>query len=71
MAICLYDQHDAERRDASHREYIAADVFPALDSTANERGYRKATLREIHASADSRPGAKELFCWMGGLWVKK
>jgi len=71
MAICLYNQYDAERRDASHRKYIEAEWFPALSSAANERGYRKATLSEIHASAECRPGAEELFCWIGGLWVKK
>jgi hypothetical protein len=71
MAICLYNQHDAERRDASHREYIQAEGFPGLASAASERGYRKATLSEIHASAESRQGAEELFCWKGGLWAKK
>lgn len=71
MAICLYDQHDVERREASHREYIQAEEFPALDSAASERGYRKATLSEINASAESRQGAEELFCWKGGLWAKK
>ena len=71
MAICLYNQHDAERRETNHREYIQAAEFPALVSEAKGRGYRKATLSEIHASAESRPGAEELFCWKGGLWVKK
>jgi hypothetical protein len=71
MAICLYDQHDAERREASHREYLQAEGFAELVSAASERGYRKATLSEINASAESRQGAEELFCWKGGLWVKK
>lgn len=71
MAICLYDQHDTERREAYHREYVTADGFAALERSADQRGYRKATISEIHASAESRPGAEELFCWRGGLWVQK
>ncbi len=71
MAICLYNVHEAERREAARREYIEAEGFPALVSAAQERGYRKATNREINDSAECNPGAEELFCWRGGLWVKK
>jgi len=71
MAICLYDEHDRERREKCYREYVTSDGFAALEAVADQRGYRKATIGEVHDSAESRPGAEELFCWRGGLWVKK
>jgi len=70
MAICLYNKYDNERREESNRVYVTSDGFASLELAANNRGYRKATIGEIHASAECRPGAEELFCWKGGLWAK-
>lgn len=70
MAINLYNVHDQQRREAASAAYIAAPEFPALEAEARQRGYRKATVSEINASADCAPWAIELFCWRGGLWAK-
>lgn len=69
MAISMYTVHEAERREAAHAEYIAAPEFPGLENAAAARGYRHATISEIHASAESRPTAPDLSCWRGGLWI--
>lgn len=69
MTINLYNQHDRERREAAARAYRAAPEFAALETEAARRGYRKATLSEINASAENVPWAIDLFCWRGGLWV--
>jgi hypothetical protein len=68
MAINL---HDRDRRAEHHSAYIADPGFPSLEAQANQRGYRKATLSEIHASAERTSWAPDLYCWCGGLWVKK
>lgn len=70
MAINLYDTHDRQRREVAATDYLAASEFPALQAEAAKRGYRKATIGEINASADCAPWAIELFCWRGGLWAK-
>lgn len=70
MAIDMYDEHAAEQREKRHREYVAHPAFEALQAKALQRGFRKATMQEIHASARSAPFALELFSWRGGLWVK-
>lgn len=69
MAINLYDQHDTERREAANAAYVESPEFAGLEREASARGYRHATLSEIHASAESAPWAVELYCWRGGLWV--
>jgi len=69
MAINLYSQHEQERREIAASEYLAAPGFAALEAEATRRGYRKATISEINASAECAPWAVELFCWRGGLWV--
>jgi len=69
MAIDLYEQHDQERREEAARAYREAPEFPALEAEAARRGYRKATISEINASANSARFAIDLFCWRGGLWV--
>lgn len=66
----MYDQHDRDRREACHSEYVNSVGFSALESIANQRGYRKATISEVNASAESHTGAEDLFCWCGGLWAK-
>lgn len=70
MAICLYDQHDQERRRAAHAAYVSAPEYVSTEAEANARGYRKATMQDINASADARHGAPDLHCWRGGLWVR-
>jgi len=70
MAINLYRQHEAEAREAAAKDYFAAPEFATLEIEAAKRGYRKATISEINASAESAPWAVELYRWRGGLWVK-
>lgn len=70
MVICMYNEHDSEARAAAHAEYVAATGYQALVAEAASRGYRHATLSEIHASAECLPHVEELFCWKGGPWVK-
>jgi len=70
MAINLYNVHDQQRREAAAAAYRTAPEFSALEAEAATHGYRKATVSEINASADSAPWAIELFRWRGGLWVK-
>lgn len=69
MAVNIYDVHDMERRAASSAAYIADSEFHAIEAEANARGYRKASIAEIHASAQRASFAPDLFCWRGGLWV--
>lgn len=68
MVTSMYDEYDRQAREAAHLAYIIADDFSDLVIAAAKRGYRKADISEIHASAEKcQP---ELFCWRGGLWVK-
>jgi len=70
MAINLYTQYEQRDREAAAASYLDAPEFLALEAEAAQRGYRKATVSEINASADTAPWAVDLFCWRGGLWVK-
>lgn len=71
MTVNMYREYERLDREVAHREYITAPEFPALESEALKRGYRKATISEINASAESAFGASsDLYCWRGGLWVK-
>lgn len=69
MAVNLYNQHDREQREAASAAYVTAQEFAGLEREAAERGYRHASLSEIHASAERAPFAPDLYCWRGGLWV--
>jgi hypothetical protein len=69
MAVCMYDEHARADRGAAHAAYMADPGFAALEAEAAWRGYRKATLSEINASAESISGAVDLYCWRGGLWA--
>lgn len=72
MAINLYDVHAREGREAAHAEYMAHPGIDALIAEAGKRGYRKATIQEIHASIERSAGwAPDLHAWRGGLWVKE
>jgi len=68
--VNMYDVHEQERREAATLAYIMSPDFKEIAAEAANRGYRKATIQEINASARSAPWAIELFCWRGGLWVK-
>lgn len=70
-AINQYEVYDAERREASHAAYVNRCDFPADEAEAQKRGFRHATISEIHASALSAHWALDLYCWRGGLWVKR
>ncbi|NDV77292.1 hypothetical protein [Burkholderia cenocepacia] len=69
MPINLYDEHDRARREAATAAFMAAAEFPALEIEAKARGFRKATLSEINASAERVQWAPDLYSWRGGLWV--
>lgn len=69
MAVCMYEEHARADREAAHASYVSAPEFSALESEALSRGYRHATMSEIHSSAESAHGSTDLFCWNGGLWV--
>lgn len=71
MAVEMYQVHEAERRAACYAAYIADEGFPELEEKAKARGFRKATISEINASATAKGvNAPDLYCWAGGLWVK-
>lgn len=69
MAICMYNEYARAERASANEAYLAAPGFTALEAAARDKGFRKATLSEIHASAECHTFAEELFCWRGGLWV--
>lgn len=68
-AVSMWDVYAAQDREKAHNEYINDPNFPAVEAKAKERGYRVATIDEIHASANHAQWAPELFCWAGGLWI--
>lgn len=71
MAVEMYQVHDAGRREDCHAAYISDDYFPVLEEKAKGRGFRKATISEINASATAKGvNAPDLYCWAGGLWIK-
>ncbi len=69
MAIDMYKVYESEQRFKATADYIAAPEFADIEIEANSRGYRKATISEINASAERTTFAPDLFCWRGGLWV--
>ena len=70
MAVCMYRENARQDREAAHTDYCNAPNFPELETKARVRGYRHATIVEIHASADRSAGwAPDLYCWKGGLWA--
>jgi hypothetical protein len=72
MAINQSNLDERAAREAATAAYEAAPGFRALCAEADKRGYRKASISEIHAHAERSPWAPaDLFCWKGGLWVKK
>ena len=70
MAVCMYREHDRQERESANADYVACSGFPALAVEAESRGFRKATISEINASAERAQWAPDLYCWRGGLWVK-
>ncbi|MBC3421819.1 hypothetical protein [Pseudomonas sp. RW3S2] len=69
MAVCMYREHERQEREAAHASYLADPQFPAFQAEAKKRGYRKATISEVNASAERVQWAPDLYCWKGGLWV--
>jgi hypothetical protein len=66
----MYAAYERDRREAAHLAYVSDLSFPVIEAEARERGFRKATLSEIHASAENRgPYTPDLYSWKGGLWV--
>jgi hypothetical protein len=69
VALSQYDIDAKARREAAAAAYVSSPQFPAIEAEAARPGYRKATIKEIHASAAGSPGDVELSCWKGGLWA--
>jgi hypothetical protein len=70
MAIETGNVYDRARRETAAAEYLTSPEFPAIQADAAKRGHRKATIGEIHASAERTPFAPDVYCWRGGLWIK-
>lgn len=66
----MSDVYARERREAAHTAFVSAPNYPALEQAARQRGFRKATIGEIHASAERASFACDLYSWRGGLWVR-
>jgi hypothetical protein len=66
-----YLGNERAERARSHAEYESCGDFPNLQAVALQKGFRRATLSEINASAESKfIDGPDLYCWRGGLWVK-
>jgi hypothetical protein len=70
MAVCMYEEHERQAREAANVAYLAEPGFAELEAKAQAKGFRKATISEINASAERSNWAPDLFCWLGGLWVR-
>jgi hypothetical protein len=71
MVVSMWEIYDRERRERFSAEYISADGFEELCEEAASKGFRKATIDEIHSSLDRGPYSPDLYCWRGGLWVSQ
>lgn len=60
-----------DRYDENYQCYTSDPGFPAIEAKAKSKGFRKATAREVRASANRAPWAPDLFCAFGGLWIKE
>lgn len=69
-AIDMYKVYERQAREAAHIAYVSSEHFQSAELEAKSKGFRKATLSELHDSAESARGALDLFSWRGGLWVK-
>lgn len=70
MTINMYDVQSREHREIAHKDFCLEKEYGSLVDEAKRKGFRHATIGEIHDSAESKQGAEEIFCWKGGLWVK-
>ena len=73
-AIHTFEDIHRRDREAAHKAYIAVPGFPTVQAKAQVKGFRHATLAEIHESAESAcgvSGGPELFTYRGGLWVRQ
>lgn len=67
----MYKVYDAETREERYKNYTSDPHFKTLCKKAGEKGFRHATLSEIHSSSESTTVHNvDLYCWAGGLWVK-
>lgn len=64
-----WESYDREAREKAHTAYIAQEHYPALVQEAALRGFRPATIDEIHMGA-KRLGLDQ-YRWMGGIWIKE
>lgn len=72
-AIHTFEDIQHRDRERAYLAYLAAPEFPEVEAQARARGFRHATLAEVHASAEDPTGLKdglELYCYRGGLWVR-
>lgn len=72
-AIHTFEDIHRRDRDAAHKAYISAPGFPVVEAKAKAKGFRHATLQEIHDLAENPPGfmnGPELYSYRGGLWVR-
>lgn len=72
-AIHTFEDIHRRDREKAHQAYISAPEFKAMEAKAKAKGFRHATLAEIHESAENACGVSggiELFTYRGGLWVR-
>lgn len=67
----MYKVYEAETREECYKNYTSDPYFTTLCMKAADKGFRHATLSELHSCAESTTVHKvDLYCWAGGLWVK-
>ena len=67
----MYKVYEAEKREDCYKKYTSDPYFKTLCRKADEKGFRHATLSEIHSGAESTTvHSVDLYCWAGGLWIK-
>lgn len=71
MHIDMWNVNAKQNREVANLAYVAEPNFLDIERQANLKGFRKATILEINASADHQPWAADLFTWRGGVWISK
>ena len=67
----MYKVYEAEKREECYKNYTSDPYFKALCRKAYKKGFRHATLSEVHSGAGpATVHSVDLYCWAGGLWVK-
>lgn len=71
MTVDMHKVYDTETREERHKKYTSDPYFDTLNRNAYAKGFRHATISEIHSGAESTTiHTADLYCWAGGLWVK-